>query len=294
MTEQLQQQGIAFAQGVLMSQKTTFRIGGPAELMLYPNSIEQLQACIKLCAEQGVKPFMLGRGSNLLVKDTGLDGVVISTEKMQGLEYLGDGKIYVEAGVSLSAMCNFAYKQNLTGSEFAFGIPGALGGSTYMNAGAYDGEMSDILLEVLEISPTGEMAWLPAAECGFGYRKSIFMQTGGVVAAARLLLQLGDPAQIKAAMDNIMHRRRDKQPLEFPNAGSAFKRPPGYFAGGLIQQCNLKGKSVGGAQISEKHAGFIINTGSATAADVRALIALVQQTVQDETGVFLEPEIKFV
>ncbi|MCL2531732.1 MAG: UDP-N-acetylmuramate dehydrogenase [Oscillospiraceae bacterium] len=294
MTETLQQQGIAFAEAVPMSSKTTFRIGGPAELMLYPNSVEQLQACMKLCHEANVKPFMLGRGSNLLVKDTGLDGVVISTEKMQGIEYLGDNKIYVEAGVSLSAMCNFALKQGLTGSEFAFGIPGALGGSTYMNAGAYDGEMSDILLEVLQISASGELAWLPVADCGFGYRKSIFMQTGAVVAVARLLLQPGDPVKIKAQMNDIMLRRRDKQPLEFPNAGSAFKRPPGHFAGGLIQQCNLKGRSVGGAQISEKHAGFIINTGGATAADVRALIALVQETVQNETGVFLEPEIKFV
>ncbi|MCL2195809.1 MAG: UDP-N-acetylmuramate dehydrogenase [Oscillospiraceae bacterium] len=294
MTEQLQQQGIAFAEGVPMSSKTTFRIGGPAELMLYPNSVEQLQACIKLCHEAGEKPFLLGRGSNLLVKDSGLDGVVISTEKMVGMEDLGDGKMYVEAGVNLAVMCNFALKHNLTGAEFAFGIPGALGGSTYMNAGAYDGEMSDIIAEVLEISSTGELNWLPVVECAFGYRKSVFMQTGGVVAAARLQLKVGDPAKIKAEMDDIMHRRRDKQPLEFPNAGSAFKRPPGHFAGGLIQQCDLKGRSVGGAQISEKHAGFIINTGGATAADVRALIALVQEVVQQETGVFLEPEIKFV
>jgi UDP-N-acetylmuramate dehydrogenase len=256
--------------------------------------VEQLQACIKLCAEAGEKPFMLGRGSNLLVKDTGLDGVIISTEKMQGIESLGDGKIYVEAGVSLSAMCNFAYKQGFAGAEFAFGIPGALGGSTYMNAGAYDGEMCDILLEVLVITSAGELQWLPVAECGFSYRKSIFMQTGAVVAAARLLLQPGDPVEIKAKMDDIMHRRRDKQPLEFPNAGSAFKRPPGYYAGGLIQQCNLKGRSVGGAQVSEKHAGFIINTGGATAADVRALIVLGQEVVQQQTGVLLEPEIKFV
>ena len=294
MIQQLSTLGIAFEQDLPLSSKTTFKIGGAAELMLFPNSTEQMQACVKLCNEHNQKPFILGNGSNLLVKDSGLDGVVICTEKMQTLELLGEDMIYCEAGVMLTKLCNFAQRNNLAGLEFAYGIPGVAGGSIYMNAGAYDGEMKDVVHSVEYIDQAGQLCELTASELDWGYRHSIFKQNGGIVVAAKLKLQPGDGVQIKAQLTDIAHRRKEKQPLEFPSAGSVFKRPPGHYAGGLIQQCGLKGRSVGGAQVSEKHAGFIINTGDATAADVRALIALIQAVVEQETGVLLEPEIQFI
>ena len=294
MIKQFQALGIAYEENVPMSAKTSFKIGGPAELMLFPASIEELQACIKLYAEQGEKPFILGCGSNLLVKDSGLDGVVISTEKLLGITLAGDGLVYCGAGVKLSELCVFAQKQGLSGLEFAYGIPGSAGGAAYMNAGAYGGEMKDVLHSAQYIDATGDLCELSAEQLDLGYRHSIFMQNHGVIAGLTVKLSPGDPAKIRTKMDETMQKRRDKQPLEFPSAGSVFKRPEGHFAGGLIEQCGLKGKGVGGAQVSEKHAGFIVNAGGATASDVRALIALVQTVVEAETGVFLEPEIRFV
>jgi len=295
MIEQFQALGIAFEENVPMSAKTSFRIGGPAELMLFPDSPRQLQDCLKLCNDQGIEPFMLGNGSNLLVKDSGIDGVVISTEKLLDIRHMGKGLILCEAGVRLSDLCVFAQKQGLSGLEFAYGIPGSAGGAVYMNAGAYGGEMKDVLYCVGYMNPDGTLAIPPLAEdLALGYRHSVFMENGGVIVNLCVQLSPGDPIEIRAKMDDIMQRRRDKQPLEYPSAGSVFKRPEGHFAGGLIEQCGLKGKGVGGARVSEKHAGFIINAGGATAADVRALIALVQTVVEAETGVFLEPEIRFV
>ena len=294
MQKYLSELGVAFKENLPLSHKTSFKIGGPAELAILPSTIEQLQQCAKLCAEQNIKPFTLGNGSNLLVKDSGLDGVVILTEKLQTLELTGENMISCEAGVSLSVLCNFAQQQGLAGLEFAYGIPGSLGGAVVMNAGAYGGELADVLHSVQFIDPAGELRELPAEQLALGYRSSVFMQNGGIVCAATIKLQPGDPAQIKSQMDEVMRRRREKQPLDFPSAGSVFKRPPGHYAGALIEQCGLKGRSVGGAQVSEKHAGFIINTGGAKAADVRALIAIVQAVVEQETGVLLEPEIKFV
>jgi len=294
MIEQLQTLGIAYEENVPMSAKTSFKIGGPAELMLFPASIEELQAGLQLCAEQGEKPFILGYGSNLLVKDTGLDGVVISTEKMLGITLAGDGLIYCNAGVKLSELCVFAQKQGLSGLEFAYGIPGSAGGAAYMNAGAYGGEMKDILHCVQYIDAEGALHELSLEQLDLGYRRSVFMRNGGIVTGLTVQLQPGDPIEIRAKMNEIMQKRKDKQPLEFPSAGSVFKRPEGHFAGALIEQCGLKGKGVGGARVSEKHAGFIVNAGGATASDVRALIALVQTVVEAETGIFLEPEIRFV
>ena len=321
MVAQLAALGIAYQENVPMSSKTSFKIGGAAELMLFPASPGQLSDCIRLCLEHSEateprrrRPFILGNGSNLLVKDSGLDGVVISTEKLQRLKYMGDGRIYCEAGVKLSELCIFAQKNGLSGLEFAYGIPGSAGGAAYMNAGAYGGEMKDVLLYVSVVQPDGSpiVYFAPehknysitqldgstivhtAPELKLGYRRSVFMETGDVVSVITLQLAPGDPAAIRAKMDEIMQKRRDKQPLEYPSAGSVFKRPEGHFAGALIEQCGLKGHSVGGAQVSEKHAGFIVNTGDAKARDVRALIALVQAVVEAETGVFLEPEIRFV
>jgi len=301
MQKYLQEHGIAFEEFVPMQSKTSFKIGGAAELMLFPNSVEQLQICVKLYIEHSEateprrrRPFILGNGSNLLVKDSGLDGVVIATEQLQKIEAPEDGLILCEAGVKLGELCIYAHKHSLSGLEFAYGIPGSLGGAVYMNAGAYGSEMKDILYSVQYIDPAGELRELPAEQLGLGYRRSVFMQNGGIVCAAMVKLQPGDPVKIKSQMDDVMRRRREKQPLEYPSAGSVFKRPEGHYAGALIEQCGLKGRSVGGAQVSEKHAGFIINTGGAKARDVRALIALVQAMVEQETGVFLEPEINFI
>lgn len=286
--------GLACEEALPMRRKTSFKIGGAAELVLFPSDEAQVRQCVTLCAAEGITPFILGRGSNLLVKDSGLDGVVIATEKLQTIESLGNGRIFCAAGVALSELCIFAQKQGLDGLVFAYGIPGSAGGAAYMNAGAYGGEMKDVLQSVRCIYPDGTVAELPAAALKLGYRSSVFMETGAVVTGMTLQLTPGDPADIKARMEDIMTRRRDKQPLEFPSAGSVFKRPEGHFAGALIEQCGLKGRGVGGAQVSEKHAGFIVNTGGAKAADVRALIALIQAVVEQETGVFLIPEIRFV
>jgi UDP-N-acetylmuramate dehydrogenase len=287
-------QTFAWAKDVPMHGKTSFKIGGPAEVMLYPASRQELQGCISLCAEHGMKPFIFGRGSNLLVKDSGLDGVVVSTERMQQLELLDEGLIFCEAGVKLIDLCVFAQKHGLSGLEFAYGIPGSVGGAVYMNAGAYGGEIKDVLHSVDFVEPDGRAATLPAAQLELGYRNSAFMKHGGVVTACTVQLESGNPAEIRAKMQETMQKRKDKQPLEFPSAGSVFKRPAGHYASALIEQCGLKGKSVGGAQVSEKHAGFIVNTGGAKAADVRALIALIQTVVEQECNVRLEPEIHFV
>jgi len=298
--EQAAALGIAYEQDVPMSAKTSFKIGGAAELMLFPASVDQLQACIKLCikSSEAAGPhrrwFILGCGSNLLVKDSGLDGVVISTELLTGIALESGGLISCGAGVKLGELCLFAQRQGLAGLEFAYGIPGSAGGAVYMNAGAYGGEMKDVLHSARYVDTSGEVCELPAEALELGYRHSVFMRNGGVVAGLTVRLTPGDPAEIRAKMNDILQKRRDKQPLEFPSAGSVFKRPEGHYAGALIEQCGLKGRGVGGARVSDKHAGFIVNAGGATAADVRALIALVQAVVEASTGVFLEPEIRFV
>ncbi|MDR3313456.1 MAG: UDP-N-acetylmuramate dehydrogenase [Oscillospiraceae bacterium] len=291
---QLQARGVAVAQDVPLSGKTSFKIGGLAEWMLFPATVEELQLCVRLCAQAEVRPFLLGNGSNLLVKDSGLDGVVIATEKLQDLRAAGDGRILCEAGVKLAELCVFAQKQGLAGLEFAYGIPGSAGGAVFMNAGAYGGEMQDVLTAAAYVDAQGELRTLASPALGLGYRRSAFMANGGLVASLTVQLTPGDPAEIRARMEEIMRRRKEKQPLEFPSAGSVFKRPEGQFAGALIEKCGLKGQQIGGAQVSEKHAGFIINRGGAKAADVRALIAVIQTVVQNQTGVLLEPEILFV
>ena len=286
--------GVSCQEQVPMSQRTSFRIGGPAELMLFPASPAELRSCLSLCRAAGEKPFILGNGSNLLVKDSGLDGVVVAMEGLRGIELLEGCRIRCAAGEKLSELCLYAQKNGLAGLEFAYGIPGSAGGAVFMNAGAYGGEMKDVLLDVEYIDAQGEFSSLRASELGLSYRHSAFMENGGTVTALTVRLRPGDPGEIRTMMDDIMGRRREKQPLEFPSAGSVFKRPEGQFAGALIEQCGLKGRRVGDAQVSEKHAGFIVNRGEAMARDVRALIALVQTVVEDETGVFLEPEIKFI
>lgn len=292
--EQLQKAGIPLAEQEPMTRRTTFGIGGPA-LLLRPRSCAELQAAMTLCREAGEEPFILGRGSNLLVSDSGISRPVIQLDGDFTAITREGNTLRCGAGASLIAVCRAAAENSLSGIEWGYGIPGSLGGGVYMNAGAYGGEMKDILTEVTFLDEAGEYRTLPAAELSLSYRHSIFEERPGtVIVGAVLTLTPGDPAAIRAAMENYMSRRREKQPLEYGSAGSTFKRPVGNYASALVDQCGLKGLSVGGAEVSRKHAGFIINRGGATAADVRELIAEVQRIVREKTGYTLECEIKYI
>ena len=292
--EQLQKAGIPLAEQEPMTRRTTFGIGGPA-LLLRPRSRAELQAAMTLCREAGEEPFILGRGSNLLVSDSGISRPVIQLDGDFTAITREGNTLRCGAGASLIAVCRAAAENSLSGIEWGYGIPGSLGGGVYMNAGAYGGEMKDILTEVTFLNEAGEYRTLPAAELSLSYRHSIFEdRPGTVIVEAVLTLTPGDPAAIRAAMEDYMSRRREKQPLEYGSAGSTFKRPVGNYASALVDQCGLKGLSVGGAEVSRKHAGFIINRGGATAADVRELIAEVQRIVREKTGYTLECEIKFI
>ncbi len=278
---------------VPMQRHTSFRIGGPARRMAFPVNREQLVILLGLAQECGIKPFILGKGTNLLVADEGLDTLVIKTEQMNAIRQLDDVTLEADAGISLARLAVFAQQNGLAGLEFAHGIPGSLGGAVFMNAGAYGGEMKQVVIEVAALFEDG-VRYLTAEEAQFAYRHSVFSNADAVVLGAKLRLEKGDSAEIRARMDDLMARRKQSQPLEYPSAGSTFKRPTGYFAGTLIEQTGLKGLTVGGAQVSEKHAGFVINIGGATCADVTELIAQVQQRVLDAHGVQLEPEVKII
>ena len=292
--EQLQKAGIPFAEQEPMTRRTTFGIGGPA-LLLRPRSRAELQAAMTLCREAGEEPFILGRGSNLLVSDSGISRPVIRLDGDFTAITREGNTLRCGAGASLIAVCRAAAENSLSGIEWGYGIPGSLGGGVYMNAGAYGGELRDVLTEVTFLDEAGEYRTLPAAELSLSYRHSIFEdRPGTVIVGAVLTLTPGDPAAIRAAMEDYMSRRREKQPLEYGSAGSTFKRPVGNYASALVDQCGLKGLSVGGAEVSRKHAGFIINRGGATAADVRELIAEVQRIVREKTGYTLECEIKYI
>ena len=292
--EQLQKAGIPLAEQEPMTRRTTFGIGGPA-LLLRPRSRAELQAAMTLCREAGEEPFILGRGSNLLVSDSGISRPVIQLDGDFTAITREGNTLRCGAGASLIAVCRAAAENSLSGIEWGYGIPGSLGGGVYMNAGAYGGELRDVLTEVTFLDEAGEYRTLPAAELSLSYRHSIFEdRPGTVIVGAVLTLIPGDPAAIRAAMEDYMSRRRDKQPLEYGSAGSTFKRPVGNYASALVDQCGLKGLSVGGAEVSRKHAGFIINRGGATAADVRELIAEVQRIVREKTGYTLECEIKYI
>ncbi|MCQ2483853.1 MAG: UDP-N-acetylmuramate dehydrogenase [Clostridia bacterium] len=280
---------------VPMSAYTTFKIGGNARLMVTPVSDEGLAAVVKCCKDEGVEPFILGNGSNMLISDNGLDRVVINMCRTNASVWLFDDEtIECDAGITMVKVCNFALENNLSGLEFAFGIPGSAGGAAYMNAGAYGGEMKDVLVSCNYIDLDGNAGSLSDGELGLGYRTSAFEHNGFIITSLKIKLHKGNRDEIKSKMFELLQRRKDKQPLEYPSAGSTFKRPEGYFAGALIQECGLKGASVGGAQVSEKHAGFVINKGGATSADVMNLIKMVQETVLKEKGVLLEPEVRLI
>lgn len=277
-----------------LSSYTSFKIGGNAAVMLFPDSTEKLSKAVEFINRKGLPLLVIGKGSNLLVSDKGFDGVVINTVKLNELSLSDETTVICQAGVSLAKLCKFALDNSLTGLEFAYGIPGTAGGAAYMNAGAYGGEMKDVLSECFHITPDGKLGSFKGKELDLKYRHSVYSDSDLIIMILVLKLQKGDKSEIKAKMDELMGKRKDKQPLEYPSAGSTFKRPEGYFAGALIEQCGLKGSCIGGAQVSEKHAGFIINKGGATAEDVKNLISYCQKTVFDNTGVTLETEVKII
>ena len=284
--------GCEYSDGVMLSAHTSFKIGGKADLFVMPDTTEKLAAVISACKKDELKVLVLGKGSNLLVSDDGFKGVVISTCALDKLELIDETTIYCQSGVTLSKLCRFALDNSLTGLEFAYGIPGSAGGAAYMNAGAYGGEMKDVLYKCDHISSDGKSGSYEGKELDLSYRHSVYSKSDKTVTALYLKLQKGDKEAIKAKMDELMGKRRDKQPLEYPSAGSTFKRPEGYFAGVLIEQCGLKGFTVGGAQVSQKHAGFVVNVGGATANDVLGVIKHCQSVVFENTGVMLEPEVE--
>lgn len=280
----------------VLSGYTTFKVGGPADYLVEPASVEELQAVMDIVYGESVPYIVLGNGSNVLVKDDGFRGVVIVIGAG-----LGDIQIDAEnaiitagAGAMLGEAARAAARESLSGLEFASGIPGSIGGGAFMNAGAYGGEMSHVITGVDALMPDGSIRHFAADELDFGYRHSIFYENGGIIVSVEMKLEHGNQNEINEKMTDLNHRRADKQPLNFPSAGSTFKRPEGYFAGKLIQDAGCQGMSVGGALVSQKHAGFIVNKGGASSQDILDLIRLVQMRVMDEYGVMLETEVRII
>lgn len=287
---------IAYKLDEPMSKHTSFKTGGNASVFVDIEDYNTLGKVLRLCNETKTDIFVLGKGSNLLVSDDGIrDRAVIhlSTD-FADMKLLDETTIEVEAGASLASLCKFALANSLTGLEFAYGIPGSVGGAAYMNAGAYGGEMKDVVTKVNHLDRKGNIGSYSGDELDFSYRHSAYSDSDLIITSVIVKLEKGDKAEIEAHMTDVMGRRVEKQPLEYPSAGSVFKRPEGYFAGALIEQSGLKGKRIGGAMVSEKHAGFIINYDNATTTDVTDLIKYCQKTVFDKFGVELHTEIKFV
>ena len=289
----LNQNQIEYRTDLTLAELSTFKIGGKADLVVYPKDENEASALIRFSKAKKMPLVYLGNGSNLLCSDNGCRNWILKTEKMNCLELDDAGVLQVGAGVRLAKASSFAAKNGWAGMEFAYGIPGSLGGAVFMNAGAYDGSMDQIVIETTYLDEDGQIHILKGNSHQFGYRKSFFSaHPEYLIVSSKLQLHKGNTEEIFAVIDDLQQRRRDKQPLEFPSAGSTFKRPVGYFAGKLIQDAGLRGYSIGGAQVSEKHCGFIINKGGATCADVKALIAYVQKEVKMQFGVDLECEVK--
>ncbi len=277
----------------MMKNHTTFRIGGPAEYFVTPHTAEEIRKIVMLCKREQVPYFVLGNGSNLLVGDQGIRGVVIQIFKNFNQVVLEqEGIIRAQAGALLSKIASFAKEEELTGMEFASGIPGTVGGAVTMNAGAYGGEMKDVIVKASVLDRNGQIVFLSNEELELGYRRSAVGEKRYLVLEVWMALEKGKKETIEAKMEDLKERRTSKQPLDRPSAGSTFKRPEGYFAGKLIMDAGLQGFSVGGAQVSEKHCGFVINTGKATAKDVADLIREIQRVVKEKFGILLEPEVK--
>ena len=275
-----------------MKTHTTFRVGGPADYFVMPETAEEVQRVTELCRTEEVPCYVIGNGSNLLVSDDGYRGVILQIYRsMSGISVQGN-IIRAQAGALLSAIAAKACENSLTGFEFAAGIPGTIGGASVMNAGAYGGEMKDVLKSVTVLDSAGQVRRIDRENLEMGYRTSIISREGYITLEAEIELSAGNPEEIRARMDDLRTRRVTKQPLEYPSAGSTFKRPEGYFAGKLIQDAGLAGFQVGGAKVSEKHCGFVINTGNATAADIHSLMRQGSAKVEEKFGVALEPEVK--
>ena len=277
-----------------MKNHTTFRIGGPADALALPKTPEEVAEVVRFCHEHAQPYYVLGNGSNLLVSDEGYRGIVLQLYRNFNDIQVNGEMITVQSGAMLAAVARTAYQNGLTGLEFASGIPGTIGGAVVMNAGAYGGEMKHVLREVTVLTKEGEVLAIPAKALELGYRTSVIPKNGWIVLGAVLQLKKGDPEQILARMEELKEQRITKQPLDLPSAGSTFKRPEGYFAGKLIMDAGLRGFTVGGAQVSEKHCGFVVNRRNATAADVWELICEVKRRVKEMTGVELEPEVKLL
>lgn len=287
--------GIKYLEHEELSKHTSFKIGGPAEIYAKPSSVEQVCEIIKFSEENGIKLLPLGKGSNVLVSDDGIDGIVMNFgSEFSKISLIDEDTIYCEAGTSLSALCNFALKNSLSGLEFVYGIPGSVGGAVFMNAGAYGGEIKDVILYADHANKDGNIGRFSGDELQMSYRHSAYSSKEYFITGAAFKLIKGDETEIKAKMDDLLGRRFDKQPMDKPSAGSTFKRPEGAFASALIDQCGLKGYRVGGAEVSTKHAGFVVNIGGATCSDVLELINDVQEKVKNDTGYFLEPEVEIL
>lgn len=290
---QVQFPEVAFLLDEPMKKHTTFRIGGPADIYVEP-SVKEVVPLIAFLREKFVPFMVIGNGSNLLVSDDGIEGVVISMGKCASDIKIDGDCITVEAGAMLSSVSSRAVEASLFGFEFASGIPGSMGGAVYMNAGAYGGEIKDVLVEVTVLTEDGQIKNIPVDELDLSYRHSIFMEKPAIILEAKLKLRSGNQEDIKAVIDDIKQKRIEKQPLNYPSAGSTFKRPEGYFAGKLVDDTGLRGYTVGGAQVSEKHCGFVINKSDATAADVLQLMKDVDTKVYDKFGVHLTPEVRII
>lgn len=277
-----------------MKLHTSFKIGGPADFLVTPKNIIKLKQMITLCSSNDIPYYIIGNGSNLLVTDKGYRGVIIQISKNMSQVRIDGENVYAEAGVLLSRLAKAVFEESLGGFEFASGIPGTLGGAIYMNAGAYGGEMKDILQSVEVMNQQGESFTIPMEELGLNYRTSILQKKGYIAIAATLLLKKGDQLVIKSILDDLSQKRKTKQPLEMPSAGSTFKRPEGHFAGKLIMDAGLRGYSIGDAQVSEKHCGFVVNKGEATYDDVMNLVTHIKKVVRERYNVELEPEIRIL
>lgn len=281
-----------FERDFSLAEKTTMKIGGACDFYAEPNSEECLVELVNRCREYGIPYFVLGHGSNLLINR--FKGVVIATRELPAGFFEDGNTITAGAGAALSAVCLAALGLSLSGMECLYGIPGSVGGALFMNAGAYGGEMKDIVKSARCLNERGEIVTIPAAEMALSYRHSVFSENGWCILSVTMELVPGDKLAIKQKMDELMQKRRDKQPLEYPSCGSTFKRPEGYFAAALIEECGLKGFSIGGAEVSEKHSGFVINKGGATFEDVTALVEHIKSVVREQKGVELECEMLIV
>ena len=292
-TEFCKQAGIDVKLNEPMKNHNGFKTGGSADIFITLGDKELLCALVETANSLEIPLFILGKGSNLLVSDNGIEGAVVSLSKMDEITIDGE-TVTAKAGASLTALCVAVANEGLSGLEFAYGIPGSVGGALYMNAGAYGGEMADVVSHAQFVTSNGEVGTIEKQDMNLGYRTSCFKQNGNIITDVIFKLTKGDKEEIWEKMNTLMGKRRDKQPMEYPSAGSTFKRPEGYFAGALIEENGFKGKGVGGAEVSEKHAGFVINKSGATTKDILDLMSKIQETVLEKNGVKLEPEVIFV